>query len=340
MFSRSVLALTLLAISVPAFAQTIEMARVNTESKSYIMKVYVQAEPGNPHGSGTGSAQLIKNAAGELRVLTNNHVVGLASKVMIQFHGEFAEEVAVLGTDPRADLALLAAPKNLPSYAKPIQFGKTPVRIGDMVYAIGYPLTAYNITFGWVTSYATPPIGIRAMTHQGPLTRGNSGGALVRLNERGEPELVGINTAISNDDGNLSYFVPIEVAERLLRKLESGVVVHAMMGLGLVDTTSVNPYEYPRITGSPYPPRRKGILISHVGSGSSAERAGVKSGDMIIHCEALVTSVWKQLPISNSSEFSDEVFFNIDPGTRGRLTVMRGDKELTFEIEFAAAPRV
>ncbi len=334
MFARFVLSIVCtFALAAPAFSQVAEMARIDAGSKQYLLRVLVESR-----GS-MGSAELIKTPEGKIRILTNHHVVGDAKEVLVQFPNEFWQKVPVLGTDSRADLALLGTPTNLPPYAKPIAFAKTPAKVGDQIFAIGYPLGSYNIAYGLVTSLTTPAIpGLRGMrTHQAPLTQGNSGGALVRLDDRSDPELVGINTAISGGDGNMSYFIPAAVAQNLLRKLENGAVVHAVMGVGLADATNVSPTAYTQITNRPYPPPRKGIIISAVGNGSSADRAGVKVGDMIVKCEAMNSGVWKQLPTGNSAEFSDEVFFNIEPGTRGRLTVLRGDRELTLDIEFAAA---
>jgi len=322
------------------------MRRIDTESYRYLVKVYAVHDPAKPLESlGSGSGELVRSAGGVVRILTNAHVVGSATSVMVQFDKErFAQEVAVLGVDKTVDLALLEAPRPLPVSARPLAIAKRPVAIGDLVYAEGYPEGSRSISMGVVTSPTSPHAqsGIDVLfSHQAPIAPGSSGGALVRFTDSGEPELVGINSQVFINKGfvsNLGFSIKSHVIERLIGKLESEhAVTHVFLGFAVQDSEEVNPYFF-RSVGGMYPPTRPGIMVTRVVKDSPASRAGVLLGDVIIKFEVLADGQWFEVPVSSARELSETVFFDVAPGTRVRASTSRGSQNIGREFTLETYP--
>mgnify|MGYP001600693057 CR=1 FL=1 len=349
---KIMLALMAFLASFTAVAQTPrdvsrDMARLNGEMFEYAVKVYAVKNPEKPdEGMGTGSGQLIRSTDGVARILTNHHVVGhLAQSVYVHFDGEpFAQRVNIIGRDSLVDLALLEAPSPLPRRAKPIPIARTPLLVGQQVYAIGYPSGSRTISSGVINSLTSPHeeagIGLY-FTHQAPISPGSSGGLLVRFNAFGQTELVGINTQVTVLGGliaNVSFSIRPEVIERMLEKLETGQVIHAFAGFVVTGTDRANPYLYELGTKQSYPPQRPGIMVMAVAPNSPAGRSGIQRGDMIWKLEASVDGRFVDLLIRSATELRDTIFFKLAPGTLVRLSTTRGTQEVQRNFTLERVP--
>lgn len=239
-----------------------------------IASIYEKVIPGVVRIStetGSGSGVIIDGAG---HILTNNHVIAGARRVMVRLHGGIEVQAAVLGRDPSGDLALLKADLPAGSFAAVPLGNSDEVRPGELAIAIGNPLGLdYSITAGVVsaierTSGAGGGRPLRGLIQtDAPINPGNSGGPL--LNSRGE--VIGINTLGNNGEG-IGFAIPINTAKNLLPRLKAGEVIrHAWLGIGGQDLT-------PMLARGIDQPVDYGVLVTEVVSGSPAARAGLRGG--------------------------------------------------------------
>jgi serine protease Do len=229
-------------------------------------------------GRGSGSAVVV-DAQGVL--VTNAHVVGDARRGRADFVDGAQVEVAVVGTDPLSDLAVLrvARPDELPP---PVRLGDAEdLVVGQLVVAVGNPLgLAGSVTAGVVSA-----LGRALPTRSGSAGRvvedviqtdaalnpGNSGGALADSRAR----VVGINTAVAGV--GLGLAVPVNATTRRIvaALLADGRVRRAY--LGVVGT----PAPVPAAVADRYG-RRNGLRLAEVIGGSPAAQAGLRAGDLVL----------------------------------------------------------
>jgi S1-C subfamily serine protease len=174
-------------------------------------------------GRGTG---FIIDTSG--RLITNAHVVGRDSRVLIQMHDETFYVADVLGIDELADIAVVQLP--LGRLLHPVPLGdSSQVEVGERAIAIGYPLGIYlgresAVTSGIISSMRTIG-GVDYFQTDASINPGNSGGPL--LNQSGE--VIGINTAkIVSDEttlDNIGLSVVINEAKARLEDLTAGMSV-------------------------------------------------------------------------------------------------------------------
>ena len=213
-------------------------------------------------------------------ILTANHVVDGADEIEVAIANNKKEFTArVVGTDPPTDVAVLKIDaKDLPA----ITLGDSDqLEVGDIVLAIGNPFrVGQTVTMGIVSALGRSGLtGFNQYQNfiqtDAAINPGNSGGALVDA----EGRLVGINTAIiSSTRGSegVGFAVPINMARRVMELLiAGGKVTRGNLPILLQDIT-------PRLANSLDLPDQKGALVSDVFPNTPAEKAGIKSGDVII----------------------------------------------------------
>jgi S1-C subfamily serine protease len=230
-------------------------------------------------GVATGSGIVI-DANGT--ILTNYHVIENAVKVQVSFEKGQNVEAKVIGKDPSNDLAVLRIPTDGLAL-HPLTLGdSSKAEVGDPVLAIGNPFDLERtLTTGVISALQreiTAPNGFtidNVLQTDAPINPGNSGGPL--LNAQGE--VIGLNSQIetggSGDDGSvgIGFAVPINTAKAELSRLEKGGTVRGAY-LGLTSLT---------IDGSLASlnlPVKNGALVQSVEHGSSAEKAGIRGGDV------------------------------------------------------------
>lgn len=208
-------------------------------------------------------------------ILTNAHVVQGADEVTVKLQDRREFRAKVLGSDPRTDVAVLKIDaKGLP--VAPIGKSKA-VLVGEWVLAIGSPYGLESTVTAGVVSATGRSISdgsVPFIQTDVAVNPGNSGGPL--FNTRGE--VVGINSQIYSQTGGyqgLSFSIPIDLAVRIKDQIvATGKVQHAKLGVGVqeVGQSFADSFKLESVEGA---------LVSNVERGSPAERAGLKSGDVI-----------------------------------------------------------
>jgi putative serine protease PepD len=227
--------------------------------------------PFTEDAAGTG---VIISSDGE--IMTNAHVVDTATSVKVTLAGETqARDAQVVGTDPANDLALLkiANVSGLPAAT----LGKSgDVRVGDDVVAIGNALALRGgptVTRG-IVSGLDRSLDTQASTMTGliqtdaSISSGNSGGPLVDATGK----VIGINSAVAASGGgtaaeNIGFAIAIDNAKPVIDRLRNHTPAAAAGYLGV---RSADPTD-----GS------RGATVVSVDAGSAADKAGIKSGDLI-----------------------------------------------------------
>lgn len=307
----SVLPVTLLATEDPLCNPICVTMREIRERSPNVVLIKVPGSSGEVTASGTGT---VVSPEGGTFIITNNHVVeGSASgRVWVIFEDGKKAEVEIVGRDPAADLALLISPE-LPRGVTPVRFGDR-LRIGQQVYAFGYPFGEPSVTFGFINA-VEPTITWPFVWMQAPLNPGNSGGPL--FNEK--REMVGVNTAVIPTNiaigGGISLVMPIDYVERLLARLtRERVVRHGVAGLNLDDSVRLLPLFFEK-HGVRYPPRQHGVAVTSVIPGSPADRANIRAGDIILK--------WNGAVFPSARRLREKIFFDHRPGDDVTVTIQR-----------------
>ncbi|HIP32587.1 MAG TPA: Do family serine endopeptidase [Crocinitomicaceae bacterium] len=235
------------------------------------------------YGSGSGSGVII---SADGYIVTNNHVIEDAKTIEVILNDNRKYEATIVGTDPSTDIAVL---KIKEKGLKAIPIGNSDhVKVGEWVLAVGNPFNLTStVTAGIVSAKARNINIIKGSANQrnvpiesfiqtdAAVNPGNSGGALV--NTKGE--LVGINTAIASQTGSYSgysFAVPVNLVKKVMRDLiDYGVVQRGYLGVQIADITQELTEKY-NLTDT------KGIFVAGVVEDGSAEKAGLKAGDVIL----------------------------------------------------------
>jgi len=210
-------------------------------------------------------------------ILTNAHVIENATEITVTLQDGHDLPAQVVGTDEPSDVAVL---KVKPGNLTQIGLGDSAkVEVGDFVVAIGNPFGLQNtVTAGIVSGLGRSnisPDGYQDFIQtDASINPGNSGGALVNL----KGELIGINTAIlSRTGGNIGigFAIPVNMAHTVMDQLvKYGSVKRGLLG---VSTYVVSP-DIAQVYGLAH---AQGALVTQVVEGSAADRAGIKTGDII-----------------------------------------------------------
>ena len=210
-------------------------------------------------------------------ILTNAHVVDHATDITVTLQNGRNVKAKVVGADSFSDIAVVRVDAR---GLTQIRLGDSArLAVGDFVVAIGNPFgLPHSVTSGIVSglerSGFNPDDYEDYIQTDASINPGNSGGALVDL--RGD--LVGINTAIlsgSGDNIGIGFAIPVDIATRVMRQLiEYGTVERGQLGLSVYAVT-------PEVARSLGIRRASGGIVAQVISGSPAEKAGVRTGDVV-----------------------------------------------------------
>jgi serine protease Do len=254
-------------------------------------------------------------------ILTNNHVVENATKIVVKLSGDEQDyEAKVVGRDAKTDIAVIKI--NAKTNLTAASFGDSDrLEVGEWVMAIGNP---FGLD-GTVTSGIVSAKGRHNIT-QGPydnfiqtdasINPGNSGGPLINL--RGE--VIGINTAIfSRSGGNIGigFAIPINLVKELLPQLRGkGKVTRGYLGVLIQKVT-------PEIAESLGMDKGYGALVANVSKDGPAEKAGVKVGDVIVEFDGQPVKDSGDLPIIVARTAVDK---------KVRMKVLRDKKEINLNV--------
>lgn len=224
---------------------------------------------------GLGSGVIIDPAG---VILTNAHVVGQESKVLVRLHDGREFEAVDVKTDPKTDLALVWI-EGADNLKAAVLGDSDQVQVGDWVLALGQPFGLEGTVTAGIVSAKGRGLGIAFRENfiqtDAAINPGNSGGPLVNL----DGEVIGINTAISTESGgyqgvgfaipaNLAKFVAVQLAESgVVRRGYLGVAIQPVEG-ALAEQLGVKPNE--------------GVLVAEVYPNTPAAEAGIQAGDVIL----------------------------------------------------------
>ncbi|GAA0218801.1 S1C family serine protease [Cryptosporangium japonicum] len=234
-------------------------------------------------GSGSGSGVVLDTSG---HILTNNHVVEEAAQggtITVMLPGGETRPATIVGRDPSSDIAVIKIGDA--SGIVPATFAQSStLKTGQTVLAVGAPLGLSNTVTEGIVSALNRPVRtgssadqntvLDAVQTDAAINPGNSGGALVDLSGR----VIGINSAIATVSGSsgggqdaqsgnigVGFAIPSDTALNVAKQLiQDGTAEHATLGVSAQDTQSGT-----------------GAQIAQVSSGSAADKAGLKAGDVV-----------------------------------------------------------
>jgi len=282
--------------------------------------------PGGPQGpqvpqipqtpmQGFGSGFIV---AADGVILTNAHLVEGADEVRVRLPDRREFKGKVVGVDKLTDIAVVRIDaKELPV----VKFGDPQsVRVGEWVVAIGAPFGFENtVTAGIISATARSlPEGayVPFIQTDAAVNPGNSGGPL--FNMRGE--VIGINSQIYSRTGGfqgLAFAIPIDVAANVEQQLlKTGKVERGRVGVGIQEVSQ-------SLAQSFGLQRPQGALVASVEPGGPADKAGLKTGDVILAMDGK--------PVERSNELPPRVA-NVKPGTQTTFDVWRDGKRQQIAV--------
>ncbi len=213
-------------------------------------------------------------------IITNNHVIDHADTITVSLNDGRQFDAKLIGHDKETDVALIQIKADNLT-ALPLA-DSDQLRVGDFVVAIGNPFgLGQTVTSGIISALGRSGLGIEGYENfiqtDASINPGNSGGALVNL--RGE--LIGINTAIfspGEKTGNIGigFAIPSNLVKQISNQLiQFGQVRRAHLGIQLQGIT-------PELAQAFGLKTTHGAVITQVMSGSTADKAGLKAGDIIL----------------------------------------------------------
>jgi serine protease Do len=266
---------------------------------------------------GTG---MIIDAKGH--ILTNNHVVAGAAKILVILSDGTRYPAKVVGTDPKTDLGVIEISPDRP--LPQVTFGDSDaVEVGQWVVAIGHPqgldetVTQGIISAKHRTGVADPSSYEDFLQTDAPINPGNSGGPLLNL----EGEVIGVNSAILSESGGsegIGFSIPGNMAVNIAQALIAhGKVVRGWLGVDAQDLT-------PDLAKSFGLAKAGGALVSDVMKESPATAAGIKQGDVIL--------AYGQKKIENASELRNAIA-DSTVGDVVNVTVHHEGREVQIQVK-------
>jgi serine protease DegQ len=258
-------------------------------------------------------------------ILTNAHVVMAADEIEVALEDGRTSKARVVGADPETDLAVLKIELNhLPA----ITFADGEKnQVGDVVLAIGNPFgVGQTVTQGIISALGRNHLGISTFENfiqtDAPINPGNSGGALIDA----EGNLVGINSAIYSRSGGsmgIGFAIPVSIAKHVMEQIaRQGAVKRGWIGIEARDIT-------PELAESFKLKNTTGSLIAGIIKGSPAERAGLKSGDIL-------------LEINGHQVFDSSSMLNLiselKPNKLATLQIARNQKVMNISVMIGLRP--
>jgi len=272
----------------------------------------------------TGSGVIISEDG---YIVTNNHVVTNADNIEVTLNDKRTYEAKVIGTDPSTDLALIKIDETELPY---LTYGNSEnLEVGEWVLAVGNPFNLTSTVTAGIVSAKARDINILGRSigeartaiesfiqTDAAVNKGNSGGALV--NTKGE--LVGINAAIASNTGSYtgySFAIPVNIVEKVVNDLlQFGRVQRGYIGVTIREMNS-------QLAEEEGIEKLEGIYVEGVQEGSSAEKAGIQHGDIIISVDGQKVNSTSEL-IGYVGQFR--------PGDEVDVTVKRNGKTKQYSL--------
>jgi S1-C subfamily serine protease len=291
-----------------------------------VQPAVVRIDVVGPDSTGTGTGFIVDSTG---VIVTNAHVAANAFKITVTLADSSKASASVIGIDAPHDLAVVKINRtNLPT----VEIGDSrSIEVGDSVVAIGNALALEGtptVTSGIVSALHRTIETENSTLHDviqtdAAINPGNSGGPLLDSSGR----VIGINTAIASpaDANNIGFAIAISSAEPTLKHLESGSSKPAAKGFLGVRVESVDA-ALAKQSGLAVD---RGALVAQVTSGSPADHAGIRVGDVIVKIDTT--------PIDTAPELTAAVQAH-QPDDKVTVTVNRKGQRRTFEVTLATRP--
>ena len=316
--------------TVNSTGQAPDWEAVSAAVSNAVVSIAVATDKGNALGSG-----VIFDKEGH--IITNNHVVAGASQIQVTLADGRVYDAETTGTDPATDLAVIQL-KDAPDNLTVAQLGDSDkLATGQDVMAIGNPLgLSSTVTTGIISALNRPVVNSQnedgsgdsavytnAIQIDAAINPGNSGGPLFDENGR----VIGITSSIATmgrsgggEGGSgsigIGFAIPVKLADKVAKQLiKSGAATHAYLGVTL-DTDGAT------ADGE----KRAGAKITSVESGSPADKAGLKTNDVVVAIDGKTTAQGSALTgYVRQYSANDKV----------KLTVIRNSKKQDIDVTLA-----
>ncbi len=300
------------------------VVNIDTERKVRTRRVTIFGEeflgPTQRVAAGSGSGVII-NSEGD--VVTNQHVVEGADRIIVTLQSGQKVEGKVVGADRSTDIAVVRIKgDNLPVAS--IGTAKTLVP-GQIAVAIGSPLgLRFTVTQGIVSALGRP-VRVNDRVYENliqtdcAINPGNSGGALVDR----EGKLIGINTLVAESANGVGFAIPVDVATRIADELrKNGKIRRPWTGMY---TTPVTQYIMARFGAE----STDGAFVQGVVPGSPADQAGISPGDIVVEFDG------KKLATDDDLRHATE---KLKIGQKVAIVILREGDRLKGDLTLAEAP--
>ena len=274
-----------------------------------------------------GSGVIIDSSQG--LVLTNNHVIDKADKIMVTLHDGRQLNAELIGTDPASDIAIIRVPGNNLTQL-PIA-DSSQLKVGDFVVAIGSPFgLSQTVTSGIVSALGRSGLGIEKYENfiqtDASINPGNSGGALVNL----KGELIGMNTAILAPNGG-NVGIGFAIPTNMIMTIKESLVKHGEVRRGLLGVTTQD--LTPELVSAFNLENKQGAAISRIENNSPAAKAGLEPGDIIVAANGKA--------VKNSQDINNIIGL-LQIGDKVSIEFFRGNekKEVTTTIGKPVQPQL
>jgi len=270
-----------------------------------------------------GSGVIVSGAG---YVLTNNHVIAGADKIVVAMRDGREAHAKLVGSDADTDLAVLKI--DLPELPTITLTSSDELNIGDVVLAIGNPFgVGQTVTMGIVSATGRHHLGLSTyedfIQTDAAINPGNSGGALV--NAYGH--LVGINSAIFSKSGGsqgIGFAIPSNLTKQIMEDIiEHGEVIRGWLGVEMQQLT-------PQLAESFGVKSQHGMLVAGILRGGPASKAGLKPGDVLTHIN--------DQAIQDNQEAMNDIA-KIRPGTDVKLSIIRNGKSAAIIAIVGTKPK-
>ena len=258
-------------------------------------------------------------------IITNQHLIEGADEILVSLSDGRSGQAVLIGKDKETDIAILRIPINGLSPIK-VAYNQ-PVRVGDVVLAIGNPLNVgQTVTMGIISATGRNRLGLNTFENfiqtDAAINPGNSGGALV--DARGQ--LIGINTAIFSQTGGsqgIGFAIPISIALDIMQQIiDQGKVTRGWIGVEGAPVTA-------RAAMASGDPNIEGALIVGIFIDSPADQAGIRVDDIVVAVNGE--------PIASVRNLLEKIT-RYQPGDIIEVTVFRGQQQSSYSVRAIERP--